>query len=127
MPGRVITVLRFGTAAVWIAFGLVFKVLHLVPRHETIVAAIIGADWAGPATLGIGVAEVAMGVWILTRRWPLACAAAQTIVIASMNTLELTLAREHLLAPTAMVCANTAFLALGWFLALRTGDRQRTA
>lgn len=115
-----ITALRVGTASVWILFGLVFKVLNVVPRHETIVAAVLGGALAGPATLLIGLAETAMGLWILSRRWPIACAAAQTVAIVAMNTLELTLARDRLLAPLPMVCANVVFLAVGWWLALHT-------
>jgi hypothetical protein len=42
-----------------------------------------------------------------------------------MNTLELTLAREHLLAPGPMVIANAVFLTIVWFVARRT--RTRTA
>jgi len=116
--------IRIGTASVWLLFGLVFKVLHLLPRHETIVAAVIGPGWAGPATVLIGVAEVGMALWILSRRWPVACAMAQTMVIVAMNALEITLAKEHLLSPVGMVCANAVFLALGWYLAVQTRRRQ---
>lgn len=112
--------LRIGTAAVWIVFGLVFKVLHFVPRHERIVAAVLGDSVSGPVTLAVGVAETLLGVWILSKRWPRTCAAVQTMAILSMNALELSLAREHLLAPIPMVVANTVFLGAGWYLAVRT-------
>lgn len=115
-----IPALRIGTASVWILFGLVFKVLNVVPRHQTIVGTVLGDAVAGPATLVIGVAEMAMGIWILSRWQPRTCALAQTIAIVSMNALELTLAKEHLLAPLMMVCANSVFLAVGWYLALHT-------
>ena len=118
-------ILRISTASVWILFGLVFKVLNVVPRHQTIVAAVLGGAVAGPVTLLIGVAETAMGIWILSRWRPRTCAAAQTIAIVSMNALELTLAREHLLAPWPMVCANSIFLAVGWYLALHTPAQPR--
>lgn len=114
------TTLRIGTALVWIAFGLGAKVLHLVPRHEAIVAAVLGEAVAGPVTVLVGLAETLLGVWILTRRWPRLCALVQTFAIASMNTLELCFARERLLAPWPMVAANVVFLSLVWFLALRT-------
>ena len=122
-----IIAIRIGTACVWILFGLVFKVLQVVPRHERIVAAVIGPDWAGPATVSIGMAEGCMGLWILSGRWPWFCVSLQTIAIAAMNVLELRYASEHLLAPLAMLCANTVFLGLGWFLAVRTAVEQRMA
>lgn len=123
---RMLLALRIGTASVWIVFGLVFKVMHLLPRHETIVAAVIGPAWAAPATVAVGIAEAGLGVWILSARWPLPCALAQTMAIVAMNLLELARAREHLLSPVAMVCANTVFLGLGWYLAVHTA-RPRTA
>ncbi len=124
MLAGMLIAIRIGTASVWILFGLVFKVLHLLPRHETIVAAVIGPTWAGPATVLIGVAEVGMGLWILSRRWPVACAVAQTLVIVAMNTLEIALAHQHLLTPLGMVSANAVFLTLGWYLAMQTRRRQ---
>lgn len=116
----VVAALRVGTAAVWLVFGLVFKVLDVVPRHRLIVASVLGAGVAGPLTVAIGVAEAGMGLWILSGIRPRLCAAAQTIAIVSMNTLELSLAKDLLLAPVPMVCANAAFLAAGWYCALRT-------
>jgi hypothetical protein len=120
MVARRWPILRLATASVWIVFGLVFKVLQVVPRHETIVATVLGQTYARPVTLAIGCAETLMGLWILSQRWPRSCAATQTIAIIGMNALELSLAREHLLAPWPMVAANTVFLALGWYLALHT-------
>src|SRR5262245_9395066 len=98
-----IAALRVGTAAVWLMFGVVFKVLDLVPRHRLIVASLLGPAAAGPATLVIGAAEAAMGVWILSGIRPRLCAAAQTVAIVSMNAIELSVARDLLLAPVAMV------------------------
>jgi hypothetical protein len=117
------SILRFATAAVWLVFGPGFKVLGLVPRHERIVAAVLGESIAGPATIAVGAGETLLACWILSRRWPRTCAAAQTGAIAAMNTLELTYAREHLLAPVPMVIANTMFLTAVWFVALRTRVR----
>jgi hypothetical protein len=116
--------MRIGTAGVWIVFGFLFKVCQLLPRHQAIVATVIGPAWAGPATVVIGSAETVMGLWILSRRWPLACATAQTAAIVAMNTLELIQARELLLSPLGMVCANTVLLILGWILALHTAAEQ---
>ncbi|MBL8112849.1 MAG: hypothetical protein JNK60_08195, partial [Acidobacteria bacterium] len=78
----------------WILFGFVFKVLGLLPRHRGIVAAIVGEEPAGPLTVVIGVFETALGLWILSGIRPRLCAAAQTLAILAMNSLELSLARE---------------------------------
>lgn len=110
--------LRIATALVWLLFGIGFKVLGLVPRHRRIVASVLGDAIAGPATVIIGVAEAGLGVWILSGAHPLLCAGTQTVAIVSMNALELARARDLLLAPLAMVCANTAFLAVGWYCAV---------
>jgi uncharacterized membrane protein YphA (DoxX/SURF4 family) len=115
---RLVTALRIGTAAVWLVFGFVFKVLDVVPRHRLIVASVLGATVAGPITIAIGAAEATMGLWILTGMYPRLCAAAQTVAIVSMNALELSLAKDLLLAPIPMVCANTVFLSAGWYIAL---------
>jgi hypothetical protein len=120
-----VRVIRLATAAVWIVFGLVFKILGMVPRHQDIVAAVLGRQAAGPITLFIGGAETALGIWILTGIRPKTCMAVQTLAIGSMNVLEIAFARKHLLAPIPMVVANSVFLALGWYAALKVGERKR--
>lgn len=110
--------LRLGTGGIWVLFGLLYKLLNLVPRHRLIVERILGPQLASPATLWIGAGEVLLGAWVLSGRFPLACAATQTLVLVSMNGLELWLARDLLLAPAAMVAANLVFLGAGWYLAL---------
>ncbi len=111
--------LTIATALVWLVFGLWFKVLGMVPRHRLIVAAAMGEAAGGPITVLIGAAETAMAFWILSGIYPRACAALQTIAIATMNAMELTVARDLLLAPILMVCANTVFLIAVWYCALK--------
>jgi DoxX-like family len=117
-------VLTLATAVVWVLFGMWFKVLGLVPRHRLIVAAVVGEANAGPLTVLIGVAETAMALWILSGISPRVCAAIQSIAIATMNALELSLARDFLLAPLLMVCANTIFLVVVWYCALMVPPTQ---
>ena len=84
-------------ALVWLINGLLCKLLHLVPRHEAIVARILGPAHAGPLTRLIGLAEIGMAVWLLSgirRRW---CVLAQMVLVATMNTLEFWLAPDLLL------------------------------
>jgi hypothetical protein len=89
--------LTYFTAAVWIANGLFCKVFNLVPRHERIVARILGGQFAGFLTKAIGAAEIIMAVWILSGIKPRLNAALQILVVAAMNILEFFLAPDLLL------------------------------
>lgn len=89
--------LNYGIAAVWIANGLFCKVLNLVPRHQQIVARIIGNAHAGIMTRAIGFAEIAMAIWILSGIMPKLNAIVQAVIIATMNSLEFILAPDLLL------------------------------
>jgi DoxX-like family len=89
--------LNYLIAAVWIANGLFCKVLNLVPRHQEIVARIIGNAHAGILTRLIGVAEIAMAVWILSGFRTKLNAITQAVIIATMNSLEFMLAPDLLL------------------------------
>ncbi len=94
MAHRITTVL---IACVWFGFGLGCKVLGLAPRHEAIVARILGDAFAGPLTIAIGVSEIVMAVWVLSgfrARW---CAIAQIAIVGTMNVLETILVPDLLL------------------------------
>lgn len=84
-------------AAVWIANGLFCKLLNLVPRHREIVARILGNAQATGFTRMIGVAEIAMAVWIISGYWARRNALTQVLIIATMNVLEFILAPDLLL------------------------------
>jgi hypothetical protein len=90
-------ILNYLIAAVWIGNGLFCKVLNLVPRHEEIVARIIGNAHSGVLTRAIGFSEMAMAVWILSGVRPKLNAITQVVVIATMNSLEFILAPDLLL------------------------------
>ena len=111
--------LRITTATVWGIFGVV-KIFDLVPRHRLIVAGILGDAVSVPVTLLIGGAEVAMALWILSGIHPRTCIVVQTMVIATMNALEISMARDLLLAPVPMVLGNILLLATGWYVAIRS-------
>jgi DoxX-like family len=110
--------IRLGIALVWILFGFFFKVLDVVPRHRRIVARVVGEEWAGAVTLLVGVGETGLGLWMVYGRYLSICVSLQTLALASMNTLELRYARDLLLSPVPMVCANALFLGAGWYVAL---------
>ena len=90
-------ILTYVIAFVWIVNGLFCKVLNLVPRHQEIVARILGDDYARPLTFLIGISEVIMAIWILSgykSKWN---AWAQIGVVGFMNTLEFILVPDLLL------------------------------
>jgi hypothetical protein len=43
---RIVLGIRILAAVVWFGFGVIFKVIGAVPRHQEIVAAILGSDIA---------------------------------------------------------------------------------
>jgi hypothetical protein len=114
--------LTFVIVAVWLVFGLWFKVLGMVPRHRLIVEAILGEGAATPVTFIVGLGEIALAIWVLSGLYPRLCAAAQSLAIITMNTLELRLARGLLLAPVVMICANIGFLIAIWYCAFKTPE-----
>ena len=84
-------------ATVWIINGLFCKVMNLAPRHQEIVAKILGSEHARLLTFLIGVAEIGMAVWILSGIQKRLNALTQIFVIAIMNALEFFLAPDLLL------------------------------
>jgi len=84
-------------ASVWLINGLFCKVLNLVPRHQDIVAKILGEEHARVLTFSIGISEIIMSIWILSKILPKLNALTQIIIVLSMNILEQILAPELLL------------------------------
>ncbi len=99
-------------AAVWLGNGLVAKVLDLVPRHRMIVGRILGERHARAVTMMIGLAEIAMTVWILSGIFPTANTVIQVFIIATMNTIEFLLARDLLLFGKLNALVAGLFIAL---------------
>ncbi|MES2514810.1 MAG: DoxX-like family protein [Bacteroidota bacterium] len=89
--------LNCGVAAIWLANGLLCKVLNFVPRHQQIVGRILGDHYARSLTIVIGLSEIFMALWILSRYKTKLNAVAQITIIATMNTLEFILAPDLLL------------------------------
>ncbi|MFS4467731.1 DoxX-like family protein [Maribacter sp. 2210JD10-5] len=91
------SILTFLIAAVWLINGLVCKVLNLVPRHGQIVGQILGDEFSRPLTLAIGVSEIIMAVWVLSRYKSRLNTMAQMGIVAVMNILEFLLVPDLLL------------------------------
>ena len=92
----VYSLLNFCIALVWLVNGLFCKILNFVPRHQAIVAKILGEEYARTFTVFIGFAELIMAVWILTGFKSRLTALSQILVVATMNVLEFFLAPELL-------------------------------
>jgi hypothetical protein len=107
--------LSYLIAAVWLVNGLICKIFNLVPRHQQIVARILGNDHARLLTLIIGSLETAMAVWIITGMLPRLNTITQIIVIATMNTIEFILVPDLLLWGRFNALFALLFILLIWY------------
>jgi DoxX-like family len=105
-------IITYFIAAVWLVNGLFCKLLNFVPRHQQIVARILGTNHAGILTKTIGTAEILMAVWIISSIKPRFCAMAQIIIIATMNTIEFFKAPDLLLFGKVNACVALLFIVL---------------
>src|SRR5688572_13226109 len=88
---------RYFIAIVWLVNGLYCKVLNGVPRHQAIVAGILGDEYAPVLTKLIGVAEIGMAIWIVSGYRARLNVITQVAVIAAMNIMEFILVPDLLL------------------------------
>ena len=97
---------------VWLINGLFCKLLDLVPRHEEIVARILGEQYAWLFTKAIGVSEILMVVWIASRIKRRFCAVFQMVVVGTMNIIEFILAPDLLLFGRMNIVFAAVFIVL---------------
>jgi uncharacterized membrane protein YphA (DoxX/SURF4 family) len=90
-------VLNIIIATIWLVNGLVCKVLNLVPRHEQIVGQILGSTYSRILTIAIGISEIVMAIWVISKFKSRINAITQIIIVAIMNLLEFILVPELLL------------------------------
>lgn len=109
MPLKALT---YFIALVWLINGLWAKVLNGVPRHQEIVARILGEDYARELTILIGLAEIATAIWVIGGRYRKPTAVAQIGIILTMNILETILAPDLLLWGRANLCFALLFCGL---------------
>ena len=121
-PHRLLTLL---IAAVWIGFGLFCKVLDLVPRHEEIVARILGDAFSVPITRTIGGLEVVLGLWVASGIRSRLCAIVQIVLVGVMNTLEAWLAPDLLLWGPFNAVFAVGLIGLVWLNEWVLGERAR--
>jgi uncharacterized membrane protein YphA (DoxX/SURF4 family) len=84
-------------AFIWLINGLVCKVLSFVPRHQEIVARILGEDYSAPLTILIGISEIVMAIWIISGFKTRFNAIVQISIISTMNLMEFILVPDLLL------------------------------
>jgi len=89
--------LQYFIAGVWLVNGLFCKILNLVPRHQQIVARILGEEHAFVLTKTIGSMEVLMALWIVSRIYSKTSTIIQIFLVAAMNIIEFILAPDLLL------------------------------
>lgn len=121
-------VLRFLIGAVWFVNGLVCKVLGLIPRHQEIVAKVLGEEHSVAITRAIGLGEVALAFAIWFGLWPRWLAAAQIALVLAMNVMEFFMAPDLLLwgkmnSVYALLFALIVF-ANEWLIKPRRGIQQ---
>ncbi len=107
--------LHYLIATVWVINGFFCKVLNLVPRHQEIVAGILGTEHTRSLTLLIGIAEIGMAVWILTGIQKRLNVVIQILLITAMNFLEFILVPDLLLWGRANAFFAFAFIILVYF------------
>ncbi|MFZ1381084.1 MAG: DoxX-like family protein [Saprospiraceae bacterium] len=89
--------LTYCIAGVWIINGLYCKILNFVPRHQEIVGRILGSDHTRILTIIIGVLEILMAVWIISKINSRLNAIAQITIVATMNIIEFLVVPDLLL------------------------------
>lgn len=80
--------ITIGIALVWLINGLYAKILNGVPRHEEIVAVIIGEEYSSLFINLIGFSEIGMCLWVLSRKFYRFNAIVQICIIILMNIIE---------------------------------------
>ncbi len=102
-------------AAVWFVNGLYCKILGNVPRHEQIVARILGNDYAKLFTFLIGISEILLSIWIVSRIRHRVCSIFQILIVLIMNILEFFIASDLLLWHNWNLIFAMMFVSVVWF------------
>jgi hypothetical protein len=109
---------------VWFVNGFFCKILNLVPRHQQIVQRILGADYGWLLTKAIGVSEVLMVVWILSKVRSRLCALFQIAIVGIMNIIEFVLVPDLLLFGRMNIVFAFLFMTLIFFHEFVAGNRK---
>jgi len=105
--------------SVWLVMGLYCKLLGRVPRHEQIVAEVLGPEHAAAWTRAIGIGEILLGLWIATGWRRKTGAILQISLVMLMNALEMWRASDLLLWGPANFLFALMFCGLVYWNAFR--------
>ena len=111
--------LTYLIATVWIVNGLFCKILNLVPRHEQIVARILSDTYSRPLTVAIGLSEIIMAIWILSKYRPKLNTVTQIAVVIVMNIIEFMLVPDLLLWNHANILFAVLFSSIVYYNGFR--------
>jgi DoxX-like protein len=108
--------IHVAVAAVWLYEGIWCKLLGGEPNQARVVGAVpqLGPRFGAPFLKILGIVEVVLALWVLSRLAPVVCAFAQTVLLVALNTGGLLFARELIHDPPGMLLKNFAFLILVW-------------
>ena len=109
---------------VWFVNGFFFKVLNLVPRHQEIVGRILGEQHAWLFNKAIGISEILMVVWILSRIKSRFCAIFQIAIVGAMNIIEFVLVPDLLLFGRINIVFASMFIVLIYVNEFILGKRE---
>ncbi|MFB7507327.1 DoxX-like family protein [Streptomyces broussonetiae] len=111
-----VTAARWAIALVWFYEGSWCKIWPGRADQRGIVGDVpLLPDWAVTAALvAIGLAEVAVGVWVLSGLWARSAALLQTVLVVAFNFGGLLFSPGRIAEPGRMLTQNLAFLALIW-------------
>ncbi|MBL1109854.1 DoxX-like family protein [Streptomyces sp. 5-8] len=109
---------RWAIALVWFYEGFWCKIWPGRADQRAIVGDVpLLPGWAVTAVLvAIGLAEVAIGVWVLSGRRARAAALVQSVLVAGFNLGGLLFSPGQITEPGRLVTQDLAFLALIWMV-----------
>ncbi|MBB5932533.1 DoxX-like family protein [Streptomyces echinatus] len=109
---------RWAIALVWFYEGFWCKIWPGRADQRAIVGDVpLLPGWAVTAVLaGIGLAEVAIGVWVLSGRRARAAALLQSVLVVAFNSGGLLFSPGQIEEPGRLVTQDLAFLALIWMV-----------
>jgi hypothetical protein len=110
-------VLQIAIGMVWLINGLYCKWLGAVPRHQQIVATILGDTHASLLTRLIGIGEVGIACWMFTGKSLHICVGCQILLVVAMNTIEFIFAPHLLLFGAYNAVFALAFVLFLWAVA----------
>ncbi|MFT5915936.1 MAG: hypothetical protein ACI81T_002439 [Bacteroidia bacterium] len=108
-------ILTFLITTVWFVNGLYCKVLDFVPRHREIVASILGEEYARELTILIGISEIVMAIWILSKFKSRLNAILQISIVGLMNLLEFMFVLDLLLWGKFNLLFAIGFMAIVYY------------